>query len=266
MGILQGEIILPKDDYELDNYWYLSMPIMDQIRCSIIGSNAKDISILEMMLRSIDPENKFLILESRIQPDLNRLFLDDLDVIVIHDAKGITAEGIKDIDRFLKEGGGVIWFQGKHDKDQFDDQLFTSIGFPEIDGLINAGQGFFSSQIVSKNSDITNDIRVRNIDKELPEIYKYIRAKLGLHHKVHWALNNDDPLLLEFSKGSGTIFYFSTLLDLRWNDIPIRGMMVPLLYRLLILTGTDEVNTAPVLVDEKKWISVEEFLLLDERK
>ena len=41
VGILQGEIILPKDDYELDNYWYLSMPIMDQIRCSIIGSNAK---------------------------------------------------------------------------------------------------------------------------------------------------------------------------------------------------------------------------------
>ena len=261
VGILQGEIILPKDDYELDNYWYLSMPIMDQIRCSIIGSNAKDISILEMMLRSIDPENKFLILESRIQPDLNRLFLDDLDVIVIHDAKGITAEGIKDIDRFLKEGGGVIWFQGKHDKDQFDDQLFTTIGFPEIDGLINAGQGFFSSQIVSKNSDITNDIQVRNIDKELPEIYKYIRAKLGLHHKVHWVLNNDDPLLLEFSKGSGTIFYFSTLLDLRWNDLPIRGMTVPLLYRLLIFTGTDEVNTAPVLVDEEKWISVEESKL-----
>ena len=67
--------------------------------------------------------------------------------------------------------------------------------------------------------------------------------------------------MLEFSKGSGTIFYFSTLLDLRWNDIPIRGMMVPLLYRLLILTGTDEVNTAPVLVDEKKWISVEESKL-----
>ena len=37
--------------------------------------------------------------------------------------------------------------------------------------------------------------------------------------------------------------------------------MVPLLYRLMILTGTDEVNTAPVLVDEEKWISVEESKL-----
>ena len=95
------------------------MPIMDQIRCSIIGSNAKDISILEMMLRSIDPENEFLILDTRIQSDLNRLFLDDIDVIVIHDPTGISEQGVKDMNRFLKEGGGVIWFQGEYDKDQF---------------------------------------------------------------------------------------------------------------------------------------------------
>ena len=37
VGILNGKIILPRDDYELDNYWHLSMQIMDQIRGSIIG-------------------------------------------------------------------------------------------------------------------------------------------------------------------------------------------------------------------------------------
>ena len=261
VGILNGKIILPRDDYELDNYWHLSMPIMDQIRCSIIGSDANDISVLEMILRSIDPENKFLILETRIQSDLNRLFLDDVDVIVIHNPTGISEQGTKDINRFLKEGGGVIWFQGGEDKDQFHSDLFTTIGFPELDTVISAGQGFFNSQIVTENSDIMNDIHVRNIDKELPEVFKYVRVKLGTQYKTHWDLNNNDPLLIEFSKGSGTIFYFSTLLDLRWNDLPIRGMIVPLLYRLLILTGTDEVNTAPVLVDEEKWISIEESKL-----
>ena len=261
VGILNGKIILPRDDYELDNYWHLSMPIMDEIRCSIIGSDANDISVLEMILRSIDPENKFLILETRIQSDLNRLFLDDVDVIVIHNPTGISEQGTKDINRFLKEGGGVIWFQGAEDKEQFHSDLFTTIGFPELDTVISAGQGFFNSQIVTENSDIMNDIHVRNIDKELPEVFKYVRVKLGTQYKTHWDLNNNDPLLIEFSKGSGTIFYFSTLLDLRWNDLPIRGMIVPLLYRLLILTGTDEVNTAPVLVDEEKWISIEESKL-----
>tara|TARA_X000000950_G_scaffold141133_1_gene175158 strand:- start:478 stop:987 length:510 start_codon:yes stop_codon:yes gene_type:complete len=38
-------------------------------------------------------------------------------------------------------------------------------------------------------------------------------------------------------------------------------MIVPLLYRLLILTGTDEVNTAPVLINEPKIIDIKESSL-----
>ena len=66
---------------------------------------------------------------------------------------------------------------------------------------------------------------------------------------------------MEFGRGSGSVFYFSSLLDLRWNDLPMRGIVVPLLFRLIILSGTDEVNTSAVLVDESKWISIEESKL-----
>ena len=69
--------------------------------------------------------------------------------------------------------------------------------------------------------------------------------------------------MIELKKGIGSIFYFSTLLDLRWNDLPVRGMVVPLLYRIMVLTGTDEVNTAAVLINEEKWISIEESKLLN---
>jgi len=260
-GILEGKIMLPRDDYQLDDEWYLSMPIMDEIKCSIISSDAEDISILEMILNSIDPENKFLTVEKRVQPNLNRLFLEDVDVVVIHDPKSISEQSIKDLDHFLKEGGGVIWFQGDKDRSQFHPELFSRIGFPEIDTLVTAGQGFFKTNLPSENSDILQDIRVRDLPNELPEIFKYMKTRLNSSHTLHWELNNDDPLLLEFSKGSGTVFYFSTLMNLQWNDFPIRGMIVPLLYRLIILTGTDEVNTSPVLIDEPKWISIDESKL-----
>jgi hypothetical protein len=38
-------------------------------------------------------------------------------------------------------------------------------------------------------------------------------------------------------------------------------MLVPLIYRLLVLTGTDEINTSSVKINESKWISVEEKYL-----
>ena len=47
-------------------------------------------------------------------------------------------------------------------------------------------------------------------------------------------------------------------MDLTWSDFPIRGMVVPILYRIITLLGTDEINTSPVLVDEEKWITIEE--------
>jgi hypothetical protein len=102
---------------------------------------------------------------------------------------------------------------------------------------------------------------VRNLDSELPEVFQYVKTNYSIKEKVHWALNNGDPLLLEFSKGSGTVFYFSTLLDLRWNDLAIRGMVIPLIYRLLVLTGTDEINTSSVEINSPKWISIEEKML-----
>ena len=46
--------------------------------------------------------------------------------------------------------------------------------------------------------------------------------------------------------------------------MPVRGIIVPLLHQLIILTGTDEMNTSPVLVDEPKWISIEEQKLRNE--
>ena len=261
VGIVQGKVILPKDDYELDNSWYVSMPIMAQIRCGIIGATAEDITILEMILRAIDPENQFLIIESRIQPSLNRLFLDDIDVAVIHNPQGLTEDGVKDLNKFLKEGGGVVWFQGDSDGREFHPDLFKKTGFPNPETLVNAGQGFFSTQIAGEHSDLLQNIQVRNLEKELPEIFTYVKTSLESNHETHWKMNNGDPLLLEFSKGSGTVFYFSTLLDLRWNDLPVRGMVVPLMYRLMVLTGTDEINTSAVLINEPKWIAVEESKL-----
>ena len=260
-GILEGEITLPKDDYEFDNKWYLSMPIMDEIRCAIIGADSKEISMLETILKSIDPDNKFLKIDTRIQPNLSRLFLEDVDVALIHNPKAISKESIKDLDKFLMEGGGVIWFQGEYMEYQYDSELFSKIGFPKIDALVNSGQGMFKTNISSESSDVLQEIRVRDVTKEMPEVFKYAKTYVGPKTKIHLELNNNDPFLMELGRGSGSVFYFSSLLDLRWNDLPMRGVVVPLLFRLIILSGTDEVNTSAVLVDESKWISIEESKL-----
>ena len=254
-GIIDGSIILPDDDYLEDNKWFFSMPVMEEIKCGIIGSNDEELTILEMLFRSIDPNNQFLSIETRLQPDINRLFIDEFDVIIIHNPQEISEESINALDLFLKNGGGVIWFQGNN-KEIFNRDLVNHLGFPYLNGIKKSESGIFKVDYNMLNSDLLSNLQVRNLQNELPEIFSYIDIDITKRQKIHMSLNSTDPLLLEFSKGSGKVFYFTTLLDLRWNDFPVRAILIPLIHRLLILTGTDEINTSPVVVGESKWISL----------
>ena len=262
-GILESVITLPEDDYLLDNNWYQTVSIMDKINCGVLGPNLEDISLIEMVLQSIDPDGSFLNITRILQPKIKRLFLNDLDVILVHNIEGISEEGVQDLESFLKKGGGIIWFQGDSNVENFHLDLFSRLNFPKQENLVNSGGGVFNTEVISDQSYLLKDLQKRTIEKELPEIFKYIEISSSPNHEVHWKLNNDDPLLLEFSEGIGSIFYFSTLLDFDWTDLPIRGMIVPLLYRLLILTGTDEINTAPVLINEPKIIDIKESNLIN---
>ena len=257
-GILESVITLPDDDYLLDNNWYQTIAIMDKINCGIIGPNLEDISLIEMVLKSIDNDGSFLNMTKIFQSKIKRLFLDDIDVILVHNIEGISKEGVDDLEKFLDRGGGVIWFQGNASKENFNENVFSRLDFPKQKQLVNSGGGVFNIEIRSEKSQLLNGLQKRTIQKELPEIYQYVKVQVSSNHEVHWALNNEDPLLLEFSKGLGNIYYFSSLLDFKWTDLPARGIVVPLLYRLLILTGTDEINTAPVLINESKIIDIKE--------
>ena len=260
-GILQSKAIIPIDSYLSDNSWYHTVPVMRQINCGIIGKSREEVQILEVILKSIDPNKEFLNIESRIQPSLNRLFLDEFDMVIIYNCSGLTKQSVKDLDNFTKEGGGLIWFEGETSELPNHESLYELLNFPRSTDTINSGQGFFSTEISTEESDLLQNIRVKDINKELPKVFKYIKTETNKDHMIHWNLNNMDPFLIEFSNGGGDIFYFSSILNLEWNDLSIRGLIIPLMYKLLILAGTDEMNTSSIFVDDVKWISLQESKL-----
>ena len=53
----------------------------------------EDNSLIEMVLNSIDNLGSFLNITKVFQPVIKRLFLDDIDVILVHNIEGISQEG-----------------------------------------------------------------------------------------------------------------------------------------------------------------------------
>ena len=120
---------------------------MDKINCGIIGPNLEDISLIEMVLKSIDNDGSFLNITRIFQPKIKRLFLDDIDVILVHNIEGISQEGVDDLEKFLDRGGGIIWFQGNANKGNFNEDVFSRLDFPKQKQLVNSGGGVFNIEI-----------------------------------------------------------------------------------------------------------------------
>ena len=83
-GVLSGSINLPDDDYLMDNTWHMTAPILDKINCLMIGSTEQEISMFKLIVEAIDPEKQLIDFESRKLPVINRLFIDEVDILIIH--------------------------------------------------------------------------------------------------------------------------------------------------------------------------------------
>ena len=263
-GVLAGSINLPKDDYMNDNKWYVTAPILEKINCLIIGNSDDELSMFKLIIDAIDPDKRLINIESRKQPIVNRLFIEDVDILVVHNPEAFTQAAFDELDIFLQQGGGLIWFSGGMEIDPSYSKYFSSFSFPKAKTIIESGSGIFSLETPKGDNHILSDLNIRKLENELPEFYRYVKHNYSNEHDIHLRLVNGDPILLEFSRGNGSIFYFTSLMNLTWNNMPIRGLLVPLMYRLLVLGGTDEINTSPVRIGSTKWITLDQNEVRDQ--
>ena len=256
-GILKGSVQLPKDDYANDNIWHMSTPILNKINCLVVCNTDNEKEIFKLILNAIDPEKQLINYELRKQPVVNRLFVEDVDILVIHNPGAFTESAFNELDVFLKNGGGLIWFSSGMEADPAFDKYFSNFNFPIAHDIIKSDFGSFNVRVPNIKDNAISDLDVRKLSDELPEIFQYVKHTTKSKQKVHLELNNGDPLLIDFKRGNGKVFYFSSILDLDWNDMPFRGLLVPLMYKLLVLGGTDEVNSMPVKLGSVKWVALD---------
>jgi len=256
-GIINGKIVIPDDDFPLDNFRNFELVIPNQIAVKVIGQSVKELFLLELALNAIIGETELLLIDRHVSDDLERLFLSDIDILLLHNPANLSNSAIEDLQRFLMRGGGLIWFVG-NDLNQTDPVAWPSLlKLPELIQTRRLdGDSFFSTSIMEEDHSLFTDLDIKNMNEELPQVFGYNEVRLQMNHTPLIKLNNGHPLLIE-SKAFGSVgFVFTSPLNLRWNDLPVKGLLVPLLHRMLILLATREFNTQPLLVGQDKIIDI----------
>lgn len=264
-GIVHGKITLPKDDFVLDNSMTFELAIPDQIVCTIIGTSKEETYLLETALSSIDRKAEFLLINTKSSSVIDRLSLDETDVLILVNPKQVTDQAILQIQTFISNGGGLIWFMGDRYETNLESMLYAGLKLPTpIDMVILPGDNFIPAVAQDRKHPVFEDLNIRNFDAELPRVFRYVKVRSSGSQIPILSLSNGDPFLVELKHGNGHVFVFTSLLDLKWNDLPMRGFMVPLIHRMLLVLATDETNSTPVFVDEIKTIQLDRDLIHSE--
>ena len=120
---------------------------------------------------------------------------------------------------------------------------------------------YFSIHVEDRDNPLLQELNLRDLEDALPQVYGYNHVTPKNGNKKILTLNNDAPFLIEIPFGGSPIYLFTSPLDLRWNDFSMKGLLIPLIHRLLILSATDELNTELVTIDEPKTIRIPKELI-----
>ena len=260
-GVVSGKIEIPVDNFSLDNKQTFEINIPDQISCKVIASSDNGLFIIKTILESISGEEEFLDLELKLMSEIERIYLDETDVLILEDPLIIEPSAIESIKRFLNEGGSILWFAGENYKN-INEQITRNLLLPSFkDQIILNDKSYLTVKVVDRKNPLLQDFNIRNLESSLPKIFRYNSIIPKKDHSLILNLNNNDPFLLNIPIYGSEIYYFTSPLDLKWNDFTMKGLLIPLIHRLLILSATNELNTQLIEVNEPKIISLTKELI-----
>ncbi len=260
-GIIKGRIEISKDDFTYDNTKTFEIYIPESISCKVIASDISKSSLIKTALESISGKDRFLDIELKEMPSIDMIYLDQTDVLFLLDPANITPKGIQALKTFLQRGGSIFWISGQNYRN-LEGEVIANLNLPIFQNTISVElDSYFSTSIVNRENPILKELNLREPESSLPKIFKYNRVKTKKNHNQILALNNNDPLLIDIQSNSSKILFLASPLDLEWNNLGLKGLIVPLLHRSIILSAIDEFNTASVEVASLKKIKVPSQLI-----
>ena len=260
-GVVSGKVEIPPDNFLLDNKQTFELNIPEQISCKVIASSDNGLLVIKTVLQSISGEDEFLDLELKLLSEIERIYLDETDVLIVEDPLIIKPMAIESIKRFLNEGGSIIWFSGKNYKN-INEQVTSNLSLPIfLEEIEFDKKSYLTVKVVDRKNPLLQDFNIRNLEESLPKIFIYNSVNKKNDHNSILDLNNDDPFLIKIPYSGSQIYFFTSPLDMKWNDFTIKGLLIPLIHRLLILSATNELNTQRIEINNPKIISLSNELI-----
>ena len=237
-GNTVGFVELEQDALPLDDRYYFSFHVPERIDVLLLGQRPADTYYPRRALAAAAGADPVVAVEARILEELESLSLADYDVVVLCNLERLSPEQTLAIHRHVGAGSALVVFPSpRADLNYYNRRLL-----PPLLPLALGGAGSPPPAGAGGPSFHLDPARpfhplLRGLWTAQPQDRPRFRRSFDLVPSIPTRalahFSDGRPALVEGSNGGGRILLFAAPLDLRWSDLPLKGMFLPLLQRLV---------------------------------
>jgi hypothetical protein len=235
-GIHAGYAEVTDNQLAADNRRFFTLNVPHQIRVLIVSDNPRSAFFLRTALRPDEQVHGVMVPETIAVDELKNRDLDGFDVIILADLPSLDGDRLTALDRFVRQGGGVLILLGNRiDQHFYNDHLLPRLCpavIQEALGSPTQRSAYLTIDHIDGNHPV---FQIFRHDGETsfssPRFFMAYDVAPGEQVSTLASFNNGSPALLESRTGRGRVLFMATAVDPAWTDLPVRGAFIPLLHR-----------------------------------
>jgi len=235
-GRLGGYVELEDDPLPLDNRRYFTLDIPGQIGVMVLGGRPADTYYPRRALAAAAQADPALEIRSGLFPELKPGLREEVDVLVLCNVQRLSAEQTAIVRDFVAGGGGLILFPAPQaDLNFYNRDLLPGLLPVLVKGVLGDSGDQAIFQVLGR--DKPHHPLFRNLLSAQPEDQARFFASFELVPRDELRpmiyFSDGHIALASGWKERGRVVLFAAPLSLAWNDLPLKGLFVPLLHRLV---------------------------------
>lgn len=260
-GWQKGEVQLQDNPVTFDNRFYFSFNVNRQMPVLLIDGGTPN-----PYLKAVFGSDNFFAVRRVADGGVNYAALNSYPVVFISDVKAIATGLAQQLKTYVAQGGSLVVFPAA-DADLVNYRSFLQ--------SLNAG---FPEKLVPRDVKVTEINRQSQIFKnvfesfppnpDLPVVKKYYQLGKGTGAAENlMLLATAEPFWASYQNGRGKVYVVSVPLNEDFSNLPRHALLVPVLFRIALLSGHEQplfytlgadepLEIAPVHTTEKQLLKL----------
>ncbi|MBI4553011.1 MAG: BatA domain-containing protein [Candidatus Latescibacteria bacterium] len=242
-GHYAGYVELEEDDLDADNHRYFTVTIPDKINALVVADEESGYFLRHVLSPAGAMTSPVAVTTAPVDA-LNEGRLSGYRVVVLTGGRDLSPAHLSALDRFVASGGGLILFLGDGvNAASYNPGLLSTLFSCAIQGRIGTPgqqQSHLSVGWIDQEHPVFEVFKpAQGWLADSPRFFSSYRLSPGPQARVIARFSDGTPAIVEGQSGRGRALLIPSAPNMRWSDLPLKSLFVPLMHRGVRYVGTD---------------------------